>query len=260
MPCAHFPPYPPTNARLPCHPLPCLFSFSCTCSITEHVQVLPTPRRHEQHQQRPGHSCVHNLPQRPQPLQGHVLRGPIRPTDNGERLPSDAALLRLGIDRENEVRMGSPACNSTCCNPAADLPINCNNKITPHLHHDYDMVPTFFTVIQSHMAIDCGPHNNDGVQIPSAISIGTKVCTFTSTRFTPGTTSKNSVPLRRTILQRTTQWVHATFRDRLGLLLGLCHISIPAVCLAFQYLCLPPYHPTPTSGYTSRLSTASWYW
>ena len=155
--------------------------------------------------------------------------------------------------------MGSPACSSTC-NPAADLPISCNNKITPHLHHDYDMVPTFFTVIQSHMAIDCGPHNNDGVQIPSAISIGTKVCTFTSTRFTPGTTSKNSVPLRRTIVQRTTQWIHATFRDRLGLLLGLCHISIPAVCLAFQYLCLPPYHPTPTSGYTSRLSTASWYW
>ncbi|CAM9705225.1 unnamed protein product, partial [Ectocarpus sp. 12 AP-2014] len=28
--------------------------------------------------------------------------------------------------------MGSPACNSTC-NPPTDLPISCNNKVTPHL-------------------------------------------------------------------------------------------------------------------------------
>ncbi|CAB1121138.1 unnamed protein product [Ectocarpus sp. CCAP 1310/34] len=69
--------------------------------------------------------------------------------------------------------LGTPECNSTS-NPCAELPIACTNKITPHLHRDYDMIPKLFAAIQPHMAVDCGLHTKDGIQIPSAMSIGTK--------------------------------------------------------------------------------------
>ncbi|CAM9735883.1 unnamed protein product [Ectocarpus sp. 13 AM-2016] len=128
--------------------------------VHEHGPVKVTPRRHEQHQYRPGNPTDDNLWKHCQPFQGHVLRCHLCFTASGPIIR-----MKCGI------RL--PACNSTC-NPSTDLPISCNNKVTPHLHDENDMVPTLFTIIQPHMAVDCGPHTEDGKKIPSAISIGTK--------------------------------------------------------------------------------------
>lgn len=59
---------------------------------------------------------------------------------------------------------GNPPCNSSC-NPTGELPISCSNKINPHLHHAYDMLPVLFTVIPHHMSVDMGPHAGEGIQI-----------------------------------------------------------------------------------------------
>lgn len=71
--------------------------------------------------------------------------------------------------------MGPPPGCSATCNPTGEFPIKCSHKFNTHDHFDYEMIPTFFTVIPPHMSVDCGPHANGGVQVPFAISICTKV-------------------------------------------------------------------------------------
>lgn len=69
---------------------------------------------------------------------------------------------------------GTSPC-STTCNLAMGVPMTCSNRICPHTHHDYDVIPTLFTVVHAHGSEDGEPLTPDGAIIGSAMFVSTQV-------------------------------------------------------------------------------------